>query len=219
MSLKYKDKIAFTTDRGLYCYKVMPFGLKNVGATYQRLVNNVFLNLIGRTMEVYVDDMLAKSLKKGDHVSNLCEMFALLRKYHMKLNSAKCAFGVGSEKFLGFMVNHRGIQANPSKVQALLDLRSLKTIKDIQKLTGMIAALSRFVSKSTDKCRPFFQALKMRNNLVWSAECEEAFIQIKQYLGGILVLAKPTMGEDLMLYLSVFEHSVSGVLVRDEAMA
>ena len=83
----------------------------------------------------------------------------------------------------------------------------------------MIAALSRFVSKSTDKCRPFFQALKMRNNLVWSAECEEAFIQIKQYLGGIPVLAKPKMGEDLTLYLSVSEHSVSGVLVRDEATA
>ena len=119
------------------------------------------MDLIGRTMEVYVDDMLVKSLKKDNHVSNLREMFALLRKYNMKLNLAKCAFRVGSKKILGFMVNHRGIEANPSKVQALLDLQSPKTVKDIQKLMGMIAALSRFVSKSTDKCCPFFQALKM----------------------------------------------------------
>ena len=137
----------------------------------------------------------------------------------MKLNSAKCAFGVGSGKFLGFMVNNRRIEANPSKVQALLDLQFPRTIKDIQKLTGMIVALSRFVSKSTDKCHPFFQALKMEKNMVWSAKYEEAFQQIKQYLGGIPVLAKPKMGEDLTLYLSVFENAVSGVLVRDEAMA
>ena len=82
-------------------------------------------------MEVYVDDMLVKSLKKEDHVIDLREMFALLRRYNMKLNPAKCAFGVGSGKFLGFMVNHRGIEANPSKVQALLDLQSPKTVKDI----------------------------------------------------------------------------------------
>ena len=131
MSQKDEDKTAFTTDRGLYCYKVMPFGLKNAGATYQRLVNKVFSDLIGRTMEVYIDDILVKSLKKGDVVSDLREMFALLRKYHMKLNLAKCAIGVGSRKFLGFMVNHQGIEANLSKVQALLDLRSPKTIKDI----------------------------------------------------------------------------------------
>ena len=131
MSPEDEDKTAFTTNRGLYCYKVMPFGLKNIGATYQRLVNTVFSSLIGITMEVYVDDMLVKSLKRDDHVSDLREMFSLLRKYHMKLNPAKCAFGVGSGKFLGFMVNHRGIKTNPTKVQALLDLRSPKTVKDI----------------------------------------------------------------------------------------
>ena len=106
MSPKDEDKTAFTTDHGLYCYKVMPFGLKNVGATYQRLVNNVLSDLIGRTMEIYVDDMLVKSLKKDDHVSNLLEMFTLLHKYNMKLNPAKYAFGLGSEKFMGFMVNY-----------------------------------------------------------------------------------------------------------------
>ena len=147
----------------------MSFGLKNAGATYQRLVNKIFSNLIGRIMEVYEDDMLVKSLKKEYHVTDLWEMFTLLRRYNMKLNPTKCAFGVGSGKFLGFMVNHRGIEANKSKVQALLDLQSPKTVKDIQKLTRMITALSRFVSKSTNKCHPFFQALKMGKK-TWSSQ-------------------------------------------------
>ena len=126
-----EDKIVFTTDRGLYCYKVMPFGLKNAGAAYQRLVNKVFASLINKTMEVYIDDMLVKSLKKEDHVTDLQEMFALLQKYNVKINPTKCTFGVGSGKFLGFMVNNRGIKANPSKVQALLDLQSPKIVKEI----------------------------------------------------------------------------------------
>ena len=131
----------------------------------------------------------------------------------MKLNLAKCAFRVGSRKFLGFMVNNRGIEVSPSKVQALLDFQSSRIVKNIQKPTGMITALSHFVSRSTDKCRPFFQALKMGKNLVWTANCEEAFQKIKQYLEGIPMLAKPRIGENLTLYLSVFEHAVSGVFV------
>ena len=131
----------------------------------------------------------------------------------MKLNPAKCAFGVDSGKFLGFMVNNRGIEANLTKVQALLDLQSPKMVKEIQKLTGMIVALSRFVARSTDKCRTFFQALKMGKNLIWTTECEEVFQKIKQYLGGIPVLAKQREEGDLMLYLSVSEHAVSDVLV------
>ena len=156
MCLDDEDRTAFTTDHDLYCYKVMSFGLKNAGATYQRLVNKVFIELISNTMEVYVDNMLVKSLRKEDDVLDLREMFALPRRYKMKLNLAKCAFRVGSGKFLGFMVNNRGIEANPSKVQALLDLQSPKKVKKIQKLMGMIAVLSRFVARSTNKCHPFF---------------------------------------------------------------
>ena len=100
----------------------MPFGLKNAGATYQRLVNKIFKDQIGKTMEVYVDDMLVKSLKTEEHIRNLKETFDILRRYKMKLNPSKCSFGVSSSKFLGFMVNHRGIEANPAKIQALLDM-------------------------------------------------------------------------------------------------
>ncbi|KAL5572616.1 hypothetical protein UlMin_022213 [Ulmus minor] len=117
-----QEHTSFLTNQGLYCYKVMPFGLKNAGATYQRLVNKMFKDQIGKTMEVYVDDMLVKSLKTEEHIQNLKETFEILRRYKMKLNPSKCAFGVSSGKFLGFMVNHRGIEANPTKIQALLDM-------------------------------------------------------------------------------------------------
>ena len=108
-----QEKTDFITSQGLYCYKVMPFGLKNAGATYQRLVNKMFSKQIGRNMEVYVDDMLVKSKKELAHLK---EMFATLRQYQMKLNHSKCAFGISSKKFLGFMVSQRGIEVNPEKV-------------------------------------------------------------------------------------------------------
>ena len=110
-----QENTAFITTRGLYCYKVMPFGLKNAGATYQRLVTRMFREKIGKFMEVYVDDMLVKSKKSADHIANLGKTFEILRHYKMKLNLAKCTFGVSSGKFLGFMVNNRGIEANLEK--------------------------------------------------------------------------------------------------------
>ena len=100
-----QEKIAFIASQGLYCYKVMPFGLKNARATYQRLVNQMFSKQIGRNVEVYIDDMLVKSKEEEDHLDDLRETFNTLRQYNMKLNPSKCAFGVSSGKFLRFMVS------------------------------------------------------------------------------------------------------------------
>ena len=150
-----QEKIAFITSQGLYCYKVMPFRLKNAGAIYQRLVNKILSKLIGRNIEVYVDNMLVKSKEELTHLDDLKETFATLKQYQMKLNPNKCAFGVDSRKFLRFMVFQRGIEANPKKVKAILNMTSPKTVKKVQKLIGRIAALNRFVSKVTDKCLPF----------------------------------------------------------------
>lgn len=121
----------FITDRGLYCYIGMPFGLLNAGATYQRLVNMMFEKQIGKTMEVYVDDMLVKSKEASNHISHLAEMFKILRKYRMKLNPQKCVFGVESRKILGFIVNHKGIEANPAKIKALMEMKSPRNIKEV----------------------------------------------------------------------------------------
>ena len=122
MHVPDQEHTSFITDRGLYCYKVMPFGLKNAGATYQRLVNMMFKEQISKTMEVYVDDMLVKSKIAFNHVAHLADTFNILRTYRMKLHPLKCSFGVASRKFLGFMVNQRGIEANPEKIQALIDM-------------------------------------------------------------------------------------------------
>ena len=105
-----QENTSFITGQGTYCYRVMPFGLKNAGATYQRLVNRMFQKKIGTTREVYIDDMLVKSTTAELHIAHLSKAFQILRKYNMKLNPAKCAFGVSAGKFLGFIVNHRGIQ-------------------------------------------------------------------------------------------------------------
>ena len=130
-----QEKTSFVTVQGTYCYRVMPFGLKNAGATYQRLVNRMFQKHIGTTMEVYIDDMLEKSTTTELHIAHLSEAFQILRNYNMKLNPAKCAFRVLAEKFLGFIVNHWGIEANPDKIKAVLDMPSPSGIKEVQHLT------------------------------------------------------------------------------------
>ena len=151
-----QEKTSFVTGQGIYCYQVMPFGLKNAGDTYQRLVNRMFQKQIGTSMEVYIDDMLVKSIKAELHTAHLVESFQVLKNYNMKLNPTKCAFGVSARKFLGFMVNSRGIEANPDKIKAVLDMHPPSNTKEIQRLTRRIAALSCFVSRSSDTCRPFF---------------------------------------------------------------
>jgi hypothetical protein len=180
MTKEDQEKTAFITSRGLFCYKVMPFGLKNAGATYQILVNKMFHGQIGRNVEVYVDDMLVKSKQDEDHLADLKETFQALRRYNMKLNPAKCVFGVTSSKFLGFMVSQRGIEANPDKIKVILEMSPPKTIKEVQSLTGKAAALNRFVSRSTNKCLPFFRTL--RKAFQWTEECQKAFEELKVYL-------------------------------------
>ena len=120
---------------------MMPFGLKNIGATYQRLMNKMFAHQIGRNVPVYVDDMLLKSLRENDHLSNLQETFDTLQAYNMKLNPNKCVFKVTAGKFLGFMVSQRGIEVNPEKIRAIMELAPPKIVKEVQSLNGMPALL------------------------------------------------------------------------------
>ena len=209
-----QEKTSFVIAQGTYCYRVMSFGLKNAGATYQRLVNWMFKKQIGSTMEVYIDDMLVKSTTAGLHIAHLSEAFQILRNYNMKLNPAKCAFGVSVGKFMGFIVNHRGIEANLDKIKAVLDMPSPSGIKEVQRLTGRIAALSRFISRASDKCQPFFQVLK--KSFQWDTKCEEAFSALKTYLSSPPILVSPVEGELLTLYLAVSDFSTSAVLVRDK---
>ena len=134
----------------------------------------------------------------------------------MKLNLLKCAFRVASRKFLGFMVNHRGIEANLEKIQALIDMRSPSKMKEVQSLTERVAALSRFISRTTNKCLPFFYSLKDSKRFLWDDKCEQSFGSLKEYLCKSPMLSKLVEGEPLYLYLVVTEYAISGALVKEK---
>ena len=176
------EKTSFITPHGLYYYNVMPFGLKNAGATYQRLATKMFQPLLSSTMEVYIDDMLVKSKQLPDHAAHLQQTFDLPREYGMKLNPLKCAFGVSAARFLGFMVTQRGIEANPTQIKAILQSPAPSSKKGIQQLTGRLAALGRFTSRFTNCLKPFFATLRGANQAKWNEECDRAFMEIKKYL-------------------------------------
>ncbi|GLT39466.1 hypothetical protein SLA2020_136540 [Shorea laevis] len=150
-----QEKTAFYAGDAIYCYVMMPFGLKNAGATYQKLVQVVFKLQIGRNIEVYVDDMIVTSVRADDHLDDLNETFQNLRRARMKLNPLKCTFAVESGKFLGYVVSKRGIEVNPDKVQAVQQMEPPRSIKDMQRLTGRLAALHRFIARSAERCLPF----------------------------------------------------------------
>ena len=147
---------AFVTPIGNYHYKAMPFGLKNAGSTYQRMITRMFEPQLGKSIEVYIDDMVVKSKVVSEHVGDLEDIFEILRKQKLRLNASKCSFGIGLGKFLGYMVTHRGIEINPDQIKAINSLNPPRNPKEVQKLTGMTAALNRFISRSTDRCRPYF---------------------------------------------------------------
>ena len=114
---------------------------------------------LGKSIEVYIDDMVVKSKVVSDHVRDLGDIFEILRRHKLRLNTSKCSFGVGSGKFLGYMVTHRGIEVSPDQIRAVNSLQPPRNPKEVQKLTSMIAALNRFISRLADKCRPFFLLL------------------------------------------------------------
>ena len=209
-----QEKTSFVTSQGLFCYKLMPFGLKNTGATYQRLINKMFARQIGMNVQVYVDDMLVKSLREDDHLSDLQETFDTLRAYNMKLNPNKCVFRVTAGKFLGFMVSQRGIKVNPEKKRVIVELAPPKTVKEMQSLNGKIVALNRFISRAVDKCLPFFRILK--KSFEWTDECQQAFKNLKLYLSSPSLLSPSKSREKLYLYLAVSRATINVALVREE---
>nr|AAP03404.1 putative GAG-POL precursor [Oryza sativa Japonica Group] len=213
--LKESDclKTSFITPFGAYCYITMPFGLKNAGATYQRMIQRCFSIQIGHNIEAYVDDVVVKTKQKDDLIADLEETFTSIRAFKMKLNPEKCIFGVPSGKLLGFMVSQRGIQANPEKINAILNMKPPSSQKDVQKLTGCMAALSRFVSRLGEWGMPFFKLMKKSDNFQWGPEAQKAFEDFKKLLTTPPVLASPRPQEPLLLYVSATSQVVSTVLV------
>ncbi|GJW71217.1 reverse transcriptase domain-containing protein [Tanacetum coccineum] len=198
----------------------MPFGLKNAGATYQRLVDIAFQSQIGRNLEAYVDDMVIKSNNEKILIEDIAETFDNLRRINMKLNPKKCSFGVEEGKFLGYMVTSEGIRANPKKTKAIADMQSPRTLKEMQSLSGKLAALKRFVSRSAEKSSPFFETLKditkeNKDEYRWTENVERAFQEMKKVIIELPLLTTPVKDETLYVYLAATTETISSVLLAE----
>ena len=146
MALEDMEKTSFITPWGTYCYKVMPFGLKNVGATYQRATTTLLRDLINKEVQVYVDDMIVKPKDREGHILALQKFFERIHFYKLRLNSNKCTFGMTSEKLLGFIVSQRGIKVDPKKIKAIVEMKPPRTEKEIQGFLGRIQYISKFIA-------------------------------------------------------------------------
>ncbi|KAK8914186.1 hypothetical protein KSP39_PZI024498 [Platanthera zijinensis] len=206
--------VSFITREGCFSYKMMSFGLKNAGATYQCMMDRVFKNQRGRNLEVYVDDLIVKSRDVGSQLLDLGETFVTLRKFKMRLNPQKCVFGASRGMFLGHLLTPAKVEPNPNKVRAIVELASPHNAKEVKRLTGKLAGLSRFLSRVGEKCSPFFKALRGNQKFEWTGECKEAFRALKAQLSQAPLHQNPKEGEDLALYLGVGEEAVSSVLVE-----
>ncbi|GJU99083.1 reverse transcriptase domain-containing protein [Tanacetum coccineum] len=211
-------RTAFITSQGIFCYSKLSFGLKNAGATYQRLVDKAFQKQIGRNLEVYVDDLVIKSRTEQEVIRDIEETFKTLRDINMKLNPKKCTFGMREGMFLGYKVNADGLKVCPDKVEPVLSLPSRKCLKDVQRLNGKLASLNRFLSKSAEKSLSFFKTLKKctkKSDFQWIAEAELTFKQMKKLIAELPMLTAPKEKEELVIYLAAAKEAISSVLMTE----
>nr|AAT77329.1 putative polyprotein [Oryza sativa Japonica Group] len=188
MAKEIEEKTSFITPFAVFCY-------------------------LGNNVEAYVDDIVVKTKTSDSLIDDLRETFDNLRRYRLMLNPEKCTFGVPLGKLLGFLVSGRGIEANPENIKAIENMKSPTRLKEVQKLTGCMAALSRFVARMGERGQPFFVLLKKQDKFVWTQEVEEAFIALKCYLSNPPVLVALQPNEELFLYIAATPYSVRTVIV------
>jgi hypothetical protein len=196
IQMKESDQLVtfFITPHGMYCYDAMPFGLRNTNAMYQRRMNHVFGDHIWATVEAYIDDIVVKTNKACDLVSDLETAFACLRAKSIRLNPAKCDFGVPQGMLLGFIVSERGIEANLKKVSVITNMGPIKDIKGVQWVMGCLAALSCFISCLGEKGLPLYRLLRKTEHFAWTLEAEEALENLKRLLTNTPILVPPARG-------------------------
>jgi hypothetical protein len=224
IKMKESDELttSFITPFGMYCYTNMPFGLRNAGATYQRCMNHVFGEHIGRTVEAYVEDIVVKTRKASDLLSDLEITFRCLSAKGVKLNLDKCVFGVPRGMLLGFIISERGIEANPEKIVAITNMGPIKDLKGVQRVMGCLAALSRFILRLGEKGLPLYRLLRKAERFTWTPEAEEALRNLKALLTNAPILVLPTAGEALLIYVAATTQVVSTAVVverREEGHA
>jgi hypothetical protein len=216
--MKEEDKAStsFITPFGTYCFIRMPEGLKNVGSTFSHLTNTVLESQVGRNIFTYVDDIVVASKNKEDHMADLAETFANMRDARLRLNPEKCIFGVRQGKILGYLVSHHGIEVNPTKIQAIINMTPPQSARDVQRLTGRLAALNRFISKSAEQRLPFLKTLRGAKDFAWGPEQTAAFESLKQHLSELATLTSPDPSLPLLLYIAALPCAVSVALVQEQ---
>ncbi|XP_028085335.1 uncharacterized protein LOC114286368 [Camellia sinensis] len=214
MAPKDEEMTAFRTPRGVFCYKVMPFDLKNAGATYQRAMTVIFGDMLHDTIECYVDDLVIKTNEKENHVEDLRKIFERLRRYKLKMNPLKCAFGVSSGKFLGFVVRNKGIEIDPTKIKAIAEMPPPRNLRELKGLQGRLAYIRRFISNLAGRCLPFSRLMKKGVPFEWNQQCQNAFNSIKEYLLKPPVLMSPIKGKPLLLYTTALDGSLGALLAQ-----
>ena len=211
------SKIAFRVPGavGLFEYLVMTFGLKNAGATYQRAMNYIFHDLIGKLVEMYIDDVVVKSMSAGGHLEDLRQVLERTRRFGLRMNPKKCAFGVSAGQFLGFLVHERGIEIGLKSQEAVKTMKPPTTKKELQNLIGKINFVRRFISNLSGRIEPFMGLVKIKSDdeFHWGAEQQQAFDEIKEYLSKPPVLVPPRQDRPFYMYLSVGDTSIASVLI------
>ncbi|KAM1033858.1 hypothetical protein EV1_036926 [Malus domestica] len=193
----------------------MPFGLKNAGATYQRAMQKIFNDMLHKNVECYVDDVVVKTKKRSDHLKDLRIVFERLRKYNLKMNPLKCAFGVTFRKFLGFIVKHRGIEVDQSIMKAIQSMPEPRNLHELKSLQGRLAFIRHFISNLARRCQPFSRLMKKDVPFVWDEACHNAFQSINKYLSSSPVLGAPVPGNPLILYIAAQESSNRVLLAQE----
>jgi hypothetical protein len=202
---------------GLFERIVMTFGLKNAGATYQRAMNLIFHDLIGIIVEAYIDDIVVKSVSLNSHLADLRLAFEKMRRYGLKMNPLKCAFGVSDGKFWRFVVHEKGVEIDPKKKVSIKKVQALTYKKDLQRFLGKVNYLRRFSCDLSGKVDAFTPLLRLKSGseFTWWAKQQEAFDEIKSYLTSQPVLQPPKSGVPFRLYVAA-EASVIGVVLTQE---
>jgi hypothetical protein len=216
MKKEDEPKTSFMTPSGTCCYLQMPEGLKNAGGSFSRMTAIVLHSQIGRNVLTYVDDIIVKSTKQENHVADLQETFANFRQAGLKLNLEKCVFGLKKGKFFGCLVSTKGIEANSSKIEAILRMEPPNSKKGAQRLAGRLTSLKRFISRSVQRNLPFFEILKLAEVFQWGLAQQKAFEELKQYLIDLTTLTPPSSGAPLLLYVAASHAAVSVALVQEK---
>ena len=190
----------------------MPISLKNARATYQRMAMALLHDMMHNKVEVYADDMIVKSKDRESHTINLRKFFERIKEYRLRLNPQKCTFRVTTGKLLGFLVSDRGIEVDPSKIKAMLEMPPPRSEKEIRSFLGRLQYISRFIAKLTSTCEPTFKLLRKTKPHTWNGECQKAFELIKEYLLHPPILVPPQYGKPLLLYLSIIGNPVGSML-------